>query len=239
MKYIHCFVIVISFLFVYVHADNDSKKDIVLLKDGSLIRAQIVEEKVNSIIIALDDSWKEINRDEILKIEKSGDAGQNNQRAFKITAGFCTNYIVGYDYHDKAGYGAGPGFRIGYGVNITQRFLAESSYTYTIHESDTTNVEDIYLNSLDLNLKYIFLKINKVSLYANIGMGLDLFSSKGPDIGMFSYIPHFGIGSYVNINDWSEVEFGFNLHPVRFETNEDHKPDATYLQFIILVNFKL
>jgi len=240
MKFFYCFILIFYFFFTNVYADNNShKSDIILLKDGSLIRAQIIEEKTNSIVITFEDSWKEINRDQIMKIEKSEMTGQHDSRALRIITGFCTNYIIGYDYHDKAGYGAGPGFRIAYGIDITPRFVVESAYTLSFHDSDTTSSEKVNLNGLDLNLKYIFLSINKINLYANLGMGLDLFSSKGPDVGPFSYIPHFGIGSYIYINEWADVDLGFNLHPVRFETNDDHKPDATYLQFLILVNFKL
>ena len=240
MKYFCYLVSVFYFLCVHVYADNNlHKTDVILLKDGSLIRAQIVEEKPNSIIVAYENSWKEISRKQIIKIQKSEILSNNDNRTLRVLTGFCNNYIIGYDYHDKAGYGFGSGFRIGYGINIKPRFLIESAYTITVHNSDTTSSKTIYLNALDINLKYILLSINHFNLYANIGMGLDLFSTEGADIGSFSYIPQIGIGSYIYLNEWADLDIGFNLHPVRFETNDDHKPDATYLQFLLLVNFKL
>lgn len=73
---------------------------------------------------------------------------------------------------------------------------------------------------------YVFFILNILytHIYTNVGVGLDLFSTEGPDIRPFSYIPQFGIGSYIYINEWADVDLGFNLHPVRFETNYDHKP---------------
>ena len=178
------------------------------------------------------------NGNQITNGQKSEVMGNHDNRTLRIIIGFCSNYIIGYDYHDKAGYGLGSGFRIGYGINIKQRFLIETGYTLTINKSDTTSSETVTLNALDVNLKYILLSMNKFKFYANVGVGLDLFSTEGPDIGPFSYIPHFGIGSYIYLNEWADIDLGFNLHPVRFEMNDDHKPDATYLQFLLLVNLK-
>ena len=47
------------------------------------------------------------------------------------------------------------------------------------------------------------------------------------------YLDFFMLSELIDLN------LGVNLHPVRFDIGTDHRPDATYIQFLILVNFKL
>ena len=190
--------------------------DIIYLKNGSIIRGLITDEKDNSIIIELGDKWKEINRSDILKIRKNENIKRNlsQPRLTKITTGFCTNYIFGYDFQDKQGYGMGPGFRVGYCINILPRLEVESSYTFSTHESDTADAPTININAFDLNCKYILLNQNKIKFYLNLGIGLDLFSTEEVSEGVFSYLPQFGAGSYIYISKTIDLDIAANTAPV-------------------------
>jgi hypothetical protein len=228
--------VIISQIFA---ADQSNILDIIYLKDGSLLKGKITEEKTNSVIIELEDSWKEIDRGEIVKIRKTEKITDTKSRQIKLISGLCINDIIGYDYQDKLGYGFGPGFRIGYSIFIIPRLVLESTYTISFHESDTTGAITLKINAMDLNCKYILFSKRKINLYACLGAGLDLFSSEEADGGPFSYIPQFGIGGYIYLTKNIDLDLGINLHPVRFDIGEDHKPDATYFQFLLLLNVKI
>lgn len=166
-------------------------------------------------------------------------ANDNESRTFKIISGFCVNNIVGYDFKDVGGYGFGAGFRIGYGININTRLTLESTYTMTFHESDTAGAALFKVNAFDVNLKYVLSPMGIIGLYANIGLGLDLFAINGIDAGYFSYIPNFGGGSYIYLSENFDFDLGFNVNIARFGTGGLERPDGSYLQFLALINIKL
>ncbi len=191
------------------------------------------------INIYANDTDIEVNQSEISETRKIEIPKNSESRTFKIITGFCVNDIIGYDYKDAQGYDFGLGFRIGYGISIMPRLNLESTYTLSFHESDTIGAETIKLHALDVNCKYVLLSMSRFGLYANFGCGLDMFSSEGIDAGPFSYIPRFGVGSYIYLNEYIDCDLGFNIHVVRFGVGEEHKPDGSYLQLLLLLNIKL
>jgi hypothetical protein len=235
--YLVCILIlIISLIF---GSDQNNTLDIIYLKDGSLLKGNITEEKTGSVILELSNSWKEINRSEIVKIRKAEKTTETKSRPIKLIAGLCINDIIGYDYQDVQGYGLGPGFRIGYSIEIIPRLILESTYTHSTHESDSTGNPNVNINVIDLSFIYIVFSKSKIHLYGCLGTGLDLFSSEGVEVGPFSYIPRFGIGSYIDLNENINLDLGFNAHIVRFDVGGNERPDASYLQFLILLNYKL
>ena len=182
----------------------------------------------------------EINRSGISETIEIGKPKNSESRKFKIISGFCANNIIGYDFNDVQGYGFGPGFRIGYGIDIMPRLTLESTYTLTFHESDTARNEGYKLNAFDVNFKYVLLPMGKIGLYANLGLGLDLFAMEGVDAGYFSYIPNFGAGSYISLSENVDLDLGFNVHVARIGIGSpDERPDGSYFQFLFLLNIKL
>ena len=182
----------------------------------------------------------EINSSGISETEEIGIPKNSESRKFKIISGYCANRIIGYDF-DELGYELGNGFRIGYGINIMPRLTLESTYTITFHESYVGYNGSIKLNAFDVNFKYVLLPLGRIGFYANVGLGLDLIALEVVDFGYFSYIPNFGAGIYVSLNENFDLDLGFNIHVVRsrVEFEYEEKMDCSYLQFIFLLNIKL
>jgi hypothetical protein len=189
--------------------------------------------------IYADDNDVEINCSGISETGEIERPKNSESRKFKIILGFCNNNITGYDFDQVAGFGFGLGFRIGYGVDIMSRLTLESTYTITFHESDIVGNESVKLNAFDVNCKFLLLPRKRVGLYANIGWGLDLLAMEGIDAGYFSYIPNFGAGSCISLNEYIDFDMEFNVHIVRIGVGEEHKPDGSYFQFLFLLNLKL